>query len=148
MTAYYDVHHTVEPDEIDGQGHVHNLRYIAWTLRAASRHSAAMGWDAARMMDRYGSGWVVRSHDVVYRLAALVGDEIVIRTWIADVARHAATRRSIICRMSDRKVLARVRTRWAMVDLRVRKAVHIPADIAAQIAVPVQIPPMPWDSDG
>lgn len=145
MTSYFDVHHTVEADEIDGQGHVHNLRYIAWSLRAASRHSAAMGWDAERMMQRYGSGWVVRSHDVVYRLAALEGDEIVVRTWIADLARHAATRRSIICRMSDQKVLARIRTRWVMADLRVRKAIAIPHEIASKIQIPLRIPPLPWE---
>lgn len=146
MTPYYDVRHTVEADEIDGQGHVHNLRYIAWSLRAARGHSAAMGWDAGRMMDLYGSGWVVRSHDIVYRLAALEGDEIVVRTWIADVARHAATRRSVVCRMSDRKVLARVRTRWVMVDLRIRKAIQIPREIAAHIQIPERVPPMPWDA--
>lgn len=146
MTPYFDIHHTVAADEIDGQGHVHNLRYIAWSLRAASGHSAAMGWDAATMMQCYGSGWVVRSHEIVYRLAALAGDEIVVRTWIADVARHAATRRSVICRISDRKVLARIRTRWAMVDLRIRKAMAIPAEIATSIAVLPGTPPMPWDS--
>lgn len=145
MTAYFDMHHTVEADEIDGQGHVHNLRYIAWSLRAASRHWAALGWDAGRMMEQHGSGWVVRSHEVVYRLAAFQGDQIIIRTWIADVAGHAATRRSVICRMSDRKVLARVRTRWAMVDLRIRKAIPIPPEIAARIDVPPRIPPMPWE---
>ena len=145
MAAYFDVPHTVEADEIDGQGHVHNLRYIAWTLRAAGRHSAALGWNAEEMFDRFGSGWVVRSHEVVYRLAALAGDEIVVRTWVADVARHAATRRSVICRMSDRKVLARVRSRWVMVDLRVRKAIPIPAEVASRIEVQQGVPPMPWD---
>ena len=145
MTAYFDVHHTVEADEIDGQGHVHNLRYIAWSLRAAARHSAAIGWDGESMFERFGSGWVVRSHDIVYRLAAFEGDPIVVRTWIADVARHAATRRSVICRMSDRKVLARVRTRWVMVDLRARKAIQIPAEVAARIEVRTEVPPMPWD---
>lgn len=145
MTVYFDVPHTVDADEIDGQGHVHNLRYIAWTLRAAARHSAALGWDAEEMQRRFGSGWVVRSHDVVYRLAALEGDPIVVRTWISDLARHAATRRSVICRLSDRKVLARVRTRWVMVDLRVRKAIAIPEAIAARIHIPAKVPPLPWE---
>ncbi|WP_235934805.1 acyl-CoA thioesterase [Candidatus Laterigemmans baculatus] len=146
MTAYFDVQHTVEPEEIDAQGHVHNLRYIAWTLRAAGLHSAALGWNAQEMLDRFGSGWVVRSHDVVYRLAALEGDELVIRTWITDVAKHAAVRRSVICRMSDRKVLARVRSRWVMVDLRVRKAIQIPAEVASRIEVLAAVPPMPWEA--
>lgn len=146
MTAYFDVHHTVEADEIDGQGHVHNLRYLAWTLRAAARHSAALGWNSEEMLEKFGSGWVVRSHEVVYRLAAMEGDEIVIRTWVAEIARHAAVRRSVICRMSDRKVLARVRSRWVMVDLRVRKAIQIPDPVAARIEVLATVPPMPWDA--
>ncbi len=146
MTDYFDLPHLVDSEEIDGQGHVHNLRYLAWTLRAAGRHSAALGWDANHMQQTLGCGWVVRSHEVVYRAAAFRDDRIVVRTWISELARHAAVRRSHICRVADRQVLARVMTRWVMVDLRVRKAISIPSDIASRLVVLTAAPPHPWDS--
>ena len=144
MHAYFDLPHQVDAEEIDGQGHVHNLRYLAWSLRAAGRHSAALGWDADHMLATFGCGWVVRSHDITYRIAALRDDTIVVRTWISDIARHSATRRSLICRPADQKVLARISTRWAMVDLRVRKAIDIPGDMLERIVVLEKSPGTPW----
>jgi acyl-CoA thioester hydrolase len=144
MHPSFDLTHQVDAEEIDGQGHVHNLRYLAWSLRAAGRHSAALGWDADHMLSQFGCGWVVRSHEIVYRLAALRDDQIVVRTWIADVVRHAATRKTLICRPADKKILARVTTRWVMVDLRVRKAIEIPADIRSRIEVLTDPPSPPW----
>lgn len=54
--AFFDLHHTVADDEIDAQQHVHNLRYLQWTLWAARDHSAAEGWDAAAAL-KDGLGW-------------------------------------------------------------------------------------------
>lgn len=144
MHPYYDVRHQVDSEEIDGQGHVHNLRYLAWTLRAAARHSAALGWDAEHMLEEYGCGWVVRSHEITYRLSALRDDQIVVRTWVSDVAKHAATRRCVICRPADQAILARVSTRWVMVDLRVRRAIAIPKGILTKMEVLPASPPLPW----
>ena len=70
LNPFFDYPHTVDPDEIDAQEHVHNLRYLQWTLWAAGDHSAAMGWDSRGALER-GLGWVVRAHDITYRAAAL-----------------------------------------------------------------------------
>ena len=82
--TYFDLPHTVSEDEIDAQMHVHNLRYLQWTLWAAGKHTKAIGWDSAAGLAR-GVGWVVREHKIQYRLAALAGDELVIRTWVHDL---------------------------------------------------------------
>ncbi len=66
---------------------------------------------------RSGFGWVVRSHDVTYRAAAMAGDELTIRTWVSDIARFASRRKYVICRPVDQAILARVETRWVYVDL-------------------------------
>ncbi len=140
---FFDFAHTVSEDEIDAQGHVHNLRYLQWTLWAAGKHSAALGWDsrAALQQER---GWVVRSHEATYRAAALAGDQIVVRTWIREISKFACRRMYLICRPKDETVLAGVETRWVYVDLGVRRVVEIPADVAAGMAVLDKRPPLPW----
>lgn len=143
--AYFDFRHTVASDEIDSQGHVHNLRYLQWTLWAAGAHSSANGWDSARALER-GLGWVVRSHDVTYRAAALAGDKIVVRTWVNDLAKFASRRKYLVCRPADQTVLAKVETRWVYVDLRVHKVMPIPEDIACQLKVLGSPPTMPWEN--
>lgn len=145
LSEFYDYQHTVAEDEIDTQGHVHNLRYLQWTLWAAGAHTRAAGWDQKAELEQ-GFGWVVRQHDVTYRAAAMAGDEIVIRTWVQDVARFASRRRYLICRPADQSLLARVETRWVYVDLSVHKVVAIPPNLVSQLAVCKPVPDLPWKS--
>ena len=144
MRDFFDFQHVVAEDEIDAQGHVHNLRYLQWTLWAAGEHSKASGWDSRAALKQQ-LGWVVRSHDVTYRAAALLGDQITIRTWVADLAKFASRREYAVCRASDRTVLARVVTRWVYVDLSKRKVVAIPETIKDQLWVCDPSPPLPWE---
>lgn len=144
MTTVFDLYHTVDEDEIDAQKHVHNLRYLQWTLWAAGKHSAECGWDSAAELQR-GFGWVVRSHEVTYKAAALESDDLVVRTWVSDLSRFASRRKSIICRPQDRCVLARVETRWVYVDLKRHRVVTIPQLVADKIAVLDHPPALPWE---
>ncbi len=144
MSDFFDYHHTVADDEIDAQDHVHNLRYLQWTLWAAGAHTRELGWDAKAELER-GFGWVVRSHDATYRAAAVGGDEIVVRTWVADLAKFASRRKYVVCRPADRTVLTRVETRWVYVDLSAHRVVAIPRRAAGQLVIPQQTPPLPWE---
>lgn len=144
MNGVYQYSHRVTADEIDQQQHVHNLRYLQWTLSAAHAHSATTGWDSAAMLQQ-GIGWVVRSHDITYRAAALADDALIIQTWVSELGAMALRRRFVICRPADRKVLARGQTRWVLADLRVRRAIEVPADVAASVEVLPTAPPLPWD---
>ena len=145
MTAFFDLQHTVKPDEIDAQAHVHNLRYLQWTLWAAGRHSEQCGWnrEAARAE---GFSWVVRSHEIKYRAPARDGDQITVRTWVADLQRFASRRKCVVYRSSDQTVLCQVTTRWVYVDLNSHTVVPIPEDIQAQIQVLTTPPPQPWET--
>lgn len=144
MKAFFDYHHTVTDDEIDAQNHVHNLRYLQWTLWAAGAHTRDHGWDSKADLER-GFGWVVRSHDVTYRAAAAERDQIIVRTWVSDIAKFASRRKYVVCRPADRTVLSRVETRWVYVDLNVHKVVAIPEEARRQLIVSDQAPPLPWE---
>ncbi len=143
--AYFDLPHTVADEEIDAQQHVHNLRYLQWTLWAAGRHTEAIGWDSKAALGR-GVGWVVREHNVQYRGAALRGDQVVIRTWVHDLQRFASRRKYLIFRPCDRTVLARVETRWVFVDLTRHKVLPIPAEAKASLVICPTTPPLPWEA--
>ena len=166
MLPFFDFHHTVAEEEIDAQRHVHNLRYLQWTLWAAGAHwrtaeahspkteqpigashtsGNQQGAGKKLSADRSELGWVVRHHDVTYRAAALAGDQIVVRTWVADVQRFASRRRYVVCRPADRTVLTRVETRWVYVDLSRHKVVAIPEHFREMIPVLDEAPSMPWE---
>ena len=77
---FFDLHHQVTEGEIDAQQHVHNLRYLQWSLWAAGKHTEAIGWDSKGALAE-GVGWVVREHAIQYRAAAFSADKVVVRTW-------------------------------------------------------------------
>ena len=131
--VHFDVRHTVAPEEVDEQGHVHNLRYIQWSLWAAGRHTRSLGHDAAAELDR-GFGFVVRDHQATYRRAAFAGDAIVARTWIERLDDHSAHRRTLILRDDQR--LADIRTRWVYIDLREHRLSVIPEAVRAAVVTP------------
>jgi acyl-CoA thioester hydrolase len=142
---HFDLPHCVADEEIDEQGHVHNLHYLRWSLRAAGRHSEALGLAAGELWDRYRAGWVVRSHDATYKAAALAGERLIIRTWISEVGRHFATRRYWICRPFDRKLLARVTTRWALVELEQKRALLLPPAVLQRLPPVTDTVALPWE---
>lgn len=144
MKAFFDFHHTVTGDEIDAQNHVHNLRYLQWTLWAAGAHTRDGGWDSEAELAR-GFGWVVRSHDATYRAAAVADDEIIVRTWVSEIAKFASRRKYVVCRPADRTVLTRVETRWVYVDLNQHQVIAIPETARGQLVVPDETPPLPWE---
>jgi acyl-CoA thioester hydrolase len=87
----YAYEHVVGPESIDAFRHVNNLVYLEWVLEAATRHSAARGWDVARY-DRAGGAWIVRRHEIDYLRQAKEGDRLVVETWVESYTRITAQR--------------------------------------------------------
>ncbi|MFN9719490.1 MAG: acyl-CoA thioesterase [Planctomycetota bacterium] len=128
MPAVFEFHHTVQPREIDGLGHVNNVEYLRWTQDAAVAHSAIQGWPQSAYI-ALGSGWVARTHTIEYISPAFEGDEIVVRTWVAEMKRVTSLRRFDIVRGSDQKRLAIAATNWAFVNLRTGLPSRVPPEI-------------------
>lgn len=134
MPGIYEHRHAVRDEEIDAQGHVNNLRYMHWAIDAAVAHSRARGWTH----DRYsglGIAWVVRSHTIKYLQSALAGDEIIVRTWIADMQRFSSTRKYRMVRAGDGVVLAAAETQWVLVDTAKRGLARIPEELIASFTI-------------
>ena len=128
MPAVFDYHHRVVPEEIDRVGHVNNIEYIRWLQDAAIAHSAAQGWPTRAYYEQ-GSGWVVRSHFIEYLVPAFVDDEIVVRTWIADMKRVTSLRRYELIRPLDGKKLAVASTNWAYVKFATLQPCRVPPEV-------------------
>ena len=120
----------VQQADIDVQGHVNNLRYLAWMQDVAVAHSTAQGWP----MERYaaqGAGWVVRSHSITYKRPAFLGEAITICTWIAGFSPRSSPRRYLFWRAADKSVLAEAETMWVYVDLATGRPTKVPDELRA-----------------
>ena len=132
-TIYTD-RRVVCAEDLDELNHVNNLQYLRWTLKAASEHSKFVGWPSDRYRES-GTGWIVRSHKITYKVPAQLGDEIVIRTWIDEFDRVSALRKYEIVRKSDDRTYAMAETRWVFVDLATLKLIAIPDEVRSAFAV-------------
>lgn len=139
MAAVFEYSHVVRADEIDALGHVNNLAYLHWMIDAAVAHAEHQGWPMQRHLE-VGSGWVVRAHNIEYFQPAYCGDEVVVRTWVADFRRITSLRRYKIVRPADEALLAEAHTRWAYVDYHRRQPCRIPREVIDSFELVVEEP--------
>src|SRR3954469_8768259 len=90
MSLTYTHHLQVPASAIDENGHVNNVEFIRWMQDAAVAHADAVG--CSELTRAHHAIWVVRRHEIEYRRQAFVGDQIEVRTGIAD-CRHVSSRR-------------------------------------------------------
>lgn len=134
MPAVYDHHLTVAAGEIDPQGHANNVAYVQWMQDAAVAHSTAQGWPGLRVREA-GYSWVARSHWIEYRRPAFEGDEVVIRTWVANMQRVSSLRCFEILRRNGEERLAVAETNWAFVTVSDGRLARVPAELAGAFEI-------------
>lgn len=121
-----------QPEDIDGFGHVNNVRYIDWAMEAAWRHSDALGLP----MDEYrriGVGCVVHRNEFEYLSPVKEGEEVFVATWIADNdGRVRLNRAYLMCGAGDGRTIFRGLTRFVCVDMKTGRPARMPASFAAR----------------
>ena len=110
---------------IDLMQHVNNVHYLQWLENVAWDHSMALGM-RPEDYTRLGHGMVVRRHELDYVAPALLGDRVLLATWIMGLDRLSLHRRYQFVRASDGATLFRGATHFVCVDIaggRVRRMV-------------------------
>lgn len=141
MPAVFYHPHRITADDVDVLGHANNLAYLKWMQTAALGHSAAQGWSGARYRE-FGFGWVVRSHQIEYLQPAFPDQEIVIKTWVADMQKITSLRRYHILRLvKDREILlAEAATNWVFIHYASGTPKRIPPEVAEAFVVVPEVP--------
>lgn len=136
MPAILEWTHAVGDADLDGLGHANNISYLKWMQSAALAHSAAQGWPVEAYAD-LGCGWVVRTHYIEYLSPALLGDNIVVRTWVADMKKVTSLRRFLILanRESNEVVLAKAETNWAFIDYKTGAPKRVPPQVSGAFEI-------------
>jgi len=120
----------VSARDIDEQNHVNNTVYLRWVQDVATAH-----WKALASAEAQAAvGWIVLRHEIDYKIAASLGDEIVLRTWVGEASRLKFERFTEIRRKIDNQVLACGRTLWVPIDPRTGKPTRVSAEVRAQFS--------------
>ena len=108
---------TVAATDIDAYNHVNNAVYIVWCDHCAWHHSAALGLPLARCLE-LDRGMAVLRTVISYQRAALLGEALVVATWLLPGPSKLCVRRRFqIRRVSDGVTLARAQVDYACIQL-------------------------------
>lgn len=113
----------IAPANIDHMGHVNNAVYLSWVQDAVVKH-----WERfapAEAIEKYL--WVALKHEITYRRAAFLEDNLVATVVLERVAGARAFYNTLIKRGEE--VLAEVQSTWCSVD----SATHRPIRIARNV---------------
>lgn len=124
----FELRYTVPAQDIDEQGRANNVAYVRWMNVVAIAHSAAVGFPWERFLEM-GEMFVVRRHEIDYRLPAFLGDELLLRTWPTMMRAATAHRHHEIRRASDGALIASGMNVWAYVNITTGKPVRMPPAI-------------------
>jgi len=124
----------VTPAHIDLMRHVNNVHYLQWLENVAWDHSVALGM---RQDDytRLGHGMVVRRHELDYVAPALLGDRVLLATWIVALDRLSLHRRYQFVRTSDGTTLFRGATHFVCVEIASGKLRRMVPELTAAYAL-------------
>jgi acyl-CoA thioester hydrolase len=121
------VHRSVEWRDIDPAQHVNNAIYLAYFEECGIQAARKFGWPIERMAAR-GFGILARSHHILYRIPALLGDVLEISTWLSDFKRSVVTRHYAVRRAQDNVLLSQSSSIYVIIDLDTEKPIRFPAD--------------------
>ena len=107
----YSMTTEVLPEHIDALGHVNNVQYLYWVQDAAHNH-----WEALiQNIDKPLGVWVVRSHSITYKQAALEGDKLTLKTYVKQ-SRGVLSERIVEIFNAEQKLLAVCSSQWCYIN--------------------------------
>ena len=121
---------SVADAHIDLMRHVNNVHYLQWLEDVAWDHSIALGM-SPRDYARLGQGMVVRRHELDYLVPALLGDRVLLATWIVGLDKLSLHRRYQFVRERDGATLFRGATHFVCVDIDSGRVRRMPPEFSA-----------------
>ena len=128
--AVFSRRFTPTPADIDVNGHVNNVVYVAWLQEMATAHwrSRVSPADAAAW------AWIVLRHEVDYRRPLLLHEAALARTWVADAPDGPRFDRFVRIDGPDGAMCAQARTTWCLVDQSTGRPRRVPDRLAVLFA--------------
>jgi len=125
----------VRPDDIDMNSHVHNSRYFDYVMAARYDQMARCYGMSMEEFLKAGFGWVVRTAHVEYKRPLVMGDVVIVTTWVDCLHPDGVTVGFEIRKKSNGKLASDGSFHYTMIDLHTGRAAKIPDAIAARYAV-------------
>lgn len=131
-TGLFTIRRHARWHEIDGAGHVNNAVYLNYVEDCELQALAHYG-HPLESLHADGVGLARRRHQLEYKLATTLDEEIEISTWIAALDETTIFRHFVVRRVADGALITRVRGLREWVDLESGQPQPIPAHYRAAL---------------
>jgi acyl-CoA thioester hydrolase len=109
---HYQTKIVVTADDLDDLDHVNNVRYVQWIQDISKEH-----WQKKAPKEiQEEVVWVVMTHHITYKSAAVLDDEIVLTTYIENSKGAKCTRVVEINLAKTNTLLVRSSTEWCLLN--------------------------------
>jgi acyl-CoA thioester hydrolase len=107
--------------DIDENGHVNNVVYLAWMQDIAIGH-----WTTRAPVEEQAKwAWVALRHEIDYRRPLLPGETAKAMTWVGE-RRGPRFDRYVRIDGPDGEMCAQTRSEWCLIDIVTRRPVRVP----------------------
>lgn len=111
----------VTSKDLDDLNHVNNVQYVQWIQDIAKEH-----WEtraSKEILKTYF--WVVIRHEIDYKQQGLLGDELLIQTFVGDHTHVTSQRMVNILNKNTKKILVQAKSTWCLMTYEHKKPVKI-----------------------
>ena len=125
MAQIFEYPIKVTEEHIDQFKHVNNEVYVSWIMQASNAHSESFGYNLQKYVED-GAAFVVRRHEIDYLAPVVLGEDIIVETWVPEMSVVKTIREFRITRTRDKKVVLQAKTTFAYVSLTTGRPITIP----------------------
>ena len=99
-------------EHLDEFNHVNNIRYLEWVQEISKKH-----WNILTRNKKYEFQiWIVRSHNIVYKKRAKLGNELLLETYVKECKNYSSERIVNVLQKKNLEVIAQCKTTWCYVN--------------------------------
>jgi acyl-CoA thioester hydrolase len=117
---------TVSEDDLDDLNHVNNVRYVQWVQDIAKAHW--LTYVSKDILDTYS--WFLVNHFIEYKSQALLGDQLLLKTYVPKVEGVSTTRHVEIMNVKTNKLIVKSKAKWCLIDSKTQRPTRITTEIA------------------
>ncbi|MDF0705945.1 MAG: acyl-ACP thioesterase domain-containing protein [Bacteroidota bacterium] len=115
----------VIPSDLDELNHVNNIRYVEWIQDISKKHWTHVTTDKIQE----SMVWVVRNHNITYHKSAILGNTILINTFIQSNKGPISTRVVEIKNKDTNELLVKGITEWCLLDAQTFRPKRVPEEV-------------------
>ena len=99
-------------EHLDEFNHVNNIQYLEWVQEISKKH-----WNILTRNKKYEFQiWIVRSHNIVYKKRAKLGNELLLETYVKECKNYTSERIVNVLQKKNLEVIAQCKTTWCYVN--------------------------------